>query len=292
METVYPEKSLSEERRIYGPLIIGGVIAITSTAVSLILLDSLEIEIVFMFIIIPMLIGTLLTIVAGVSAIRNEKRYGVRGITRTMMSQAIHFLDMVQQGFADIGRVTDSPRPDELTATTTLGFGSAVYVLKRIDADLAKMWTSTLSEKLGPEISSKSIWFLRITIYGTLAAIPILLITCFLHIIGVIVEEVFKILVIIVSVTLIVLVSALIVYVIVTSNAEAPQGVLDALAEPQLRFNTEMALDRIIQAVQEEGQHPLRVLVLGEYEGLTYTKLTYTTSREHKLKAAVLFPMH
>ncbi len=292
VQTVYPEKSLSKERRIYGPLIIGGVIAITFEVVSFILLGSLVIEIIFMFIIIPMLIGTLLTIVAGVSVIRNEERYGVRGITRTMLSQAIHFLDMVQQGFADIGRVIDSPRPDELTAATTLGFGSAVYVLKRIDPDLAKMWTSTLSEKLSPEISSKLTWFLRITIYGTLAIIPILLVTYILLVIGVFSEEVFKYIAIIVIVPILILVSALMGFVITRFGAEAPQGVLDALSEPQLRMDTEMALDRIIQIVREEGQHPLRVLVREKHDALVYTKRIYKTSKDYELQAAVLFPIH
>jgi len=197
---------------------------------------------------------------------------------------------MVHQGHADVGSVTDPPRPDELAATTTFGFGSAVYALKRIDPELAKTWSSTLSEKLKPEVSSKSTWFIRIAIYGTLAAIPIILIAWVLNMIGIVNEEVFMYIVIGVCIAFLILMCALLVFVITKFGAEAPQGVLDALSEPQVRMDTEMALDRIIQTVREEGQYPLRVLVLGDHKELVYTGRTYTTSKEHKLKAAVLLP--
>ncbi len=290
-QRVYPEKSIDDAHRIYVPIVIGGAIAIISEVIHLIHFNSLMIEFVFIFMILPILIGTILTIVAGRSVIENEGRYGVRGVNRKILSKAIHFLDMVHQGHADIGSVTNPPRPDELAASMTIGFGSAVYALKRIDPDMAKTWSSTLSEKLNPEVSSKTKWFMRITIFGTLAAIPICLIAWVLNVIGVVSEEVFKYIVIGVGIALIILISALLVFVITTFHEEAPQGVLDALSEPQLRMDTEMALDRIFQTVREEGHYPLRVLVLGEYEELVYTGLTYTTSREHNLKAAVLFPM-
>ncbi len=290
-QKVYPEKSIDEAHRIYVPMVLGGAIAIISEVIHLIHFNSLLIEFVFIFMILPILAGTILTIVAGRSVIENEGRYGVRGVNRKILSKAIHFLDMVHQGHADIGSVTNPPRPDELAASMTIGFGSAVYTLKRIDPDMAKTWSSTLSEKLNPEVSSKTKWFMRITIFGTLAAIPICLIAWVLNMIGVISEELFKYIVVGVGIALIILISALLVFVITTFHEEAPQGVLDALSEPQLRMDTEMVLDRIIQTVREEGQYPLRVLVLGEYEELVYTGLTYTTSKEHKLKAAVLFPM-
>ena len=59
----------------------------------------------------------------------------------------------------------------------------------------------------------------------------------------------------------------------------------------QVRMDTEMALDRIIQTVREEDLFPLRVLVLGEYEGLVYTERIYTTSKDDELKAAALVPI-
>ena len=291
-QRVYPEKSIDEVHRIYVPIVLGGAIAIISEVIILIHFNSLMFEFVFIFMVLPMLVGIILTIIAGRSVIRNEGRYGVQGINRNILSKAIHFLDMVHQGHADIGRVTDSPRPEELLATMTFGFGSAVYALKRIDPDLAKTWTSTLSEKLKPEVSSKSIWFIRITIYGTLAAIPICLIAWVLNIIGVASEEVFKYIVIIVGIALLILISALLVFVITTFGKEAPQGVVDALSEPQLRMDTKMALDRIIQTIREEGQYPLRVLVLGKYDDLVYTERIYKTSKDYELKAAALFPVY
>ncbi|MGY5879355.1 MAG: hypothetical protein RTV31_03845 [Candidatus Thorarchaeota archaeon] len=292
VERVYPEKSIEDSHRIYVPIILGSAIGLVSEVIILITLESLANEFTFMFMIMPILIGVLLTIVAGMSVIRNEKRYGVRGINRKMLSKAIHFLDMVHQGHADIGRVTDSPRPDELLATMTFGFGSAVYALKRIDPDLAKIWMSTLKEKLKPETSSKEIWFIRITIYGMLAAIPILLIAAVLHVIGVLNEEVFMYVVVVMVIAIILLASIMLLRVITTYKAEAPQGVVDALSEPQLRMDTETALDKIIQTVREEGQHPLRVLVLGRYDDLIYTERIYKTSKDYELKAAAIFPVH
>ena len=288
---VYPEKSIDEVRRIYLPIVLGGVVAIISEVIILIHLESLANEFVFIFMFLPMLIGTLLTIISGRSVIENEGRYGVRGINRKILSRAIHFLDMVHQGHADIGRVTDPSQPDELLATMTICFGSAVYALKRIDPELAKIWSSTLGEKLKPEVSSKLTWFIRITIFGILAPIPVILISWTLNIVGVISEEVFKYIAIIVGVVLLILISAVIVYAITKVGADAPQGVVDALSEPQLRMDTELALDKIIQTVREEGQHPLRVLVLGKYDNLVYTERIYKTSKDYELKAAALFPV-
>ncbi len=292
VQRAYPEKSFEEVHRIYVPIILGGAITITFEVVSLILLGSLMNEFVFMFMVLPMLIGTLLTLVAGRSVITNEGQYGVRGINRKILSRAIHFLDMVHQGHADIGSITDPPRPDELAASMTIGFGSAVYALKRIDPDLAKTWSSTLSEKLEPEVSSKLKWFIRITIYGALAAIPIALIAWVLSVSGIVSEEVFKYIAIGVGIALIILISALLVFLISTFGKEAPQGVVDALSEPQIRMDTEMALDKIIQTIREEGQHPLRVLVLGKYDDLVYTERIYRTSKDYELKAAALFPVY
>ncbi len=289
-QRVYPEKSIDDVRRIYIPIVLGGVVAIILEAIILIRLESLANEFAFMFMIVPMLIGTLLTIAAGRSVIRNEGRYGIRGINRKILSKAIHFLDMVHQGHADIGRVTDSPRPDELLGTMTLGFGSAVYTLKQIDPSLAKIWTSTLKEKLKPETSSKEIWFIRITIYGMLASIPIILIAVVLYMIGVVSEEDFMYVAIVVVIALIILASVMMLRIITKYKEDAPKGVVDALSEPQLRMDTEMALDKIIQTVREEGQHPLRVLVLGKYDNLVYTERIYKTSKDYDLKAAVLFP--
>ena len=51
-----------------------------------------------------------------------------------------------------------------------------------------------------------------------------------------------------------------------------------------------MALEKLIEVVKTEGKYPLRVLVLGEHEDLTYTDRVYTTSKGYTLKAAVLIP--
>lgn len=291
VQRVYPEKSFEEVRRIFVPMYLGAVITIISMVISVILLGSLTIEIIIIFMILPMLVGIILTILSGRSAISNEGQYGIRGINRKILSRAIHFLDMVHQGHADIGSITDPPRPDELAELLTIGFGSAIYTLKRIDSDLAKTWSSTINEKLEPEVSSKSKWFIRIAIYGTLAAIPITLIVWILAVSGIVSEEVFTYIVIGVGIALLILIGALLVFVITKFGEEAPQGVLDALSEPQVRMDTEMALDKIIQTMREEGQYPLRVLVLGEYEGLVYTERIYKTSKDYELKAAALFPI-
>jgi len=291
-QKVYPEKSIDEAHRIYVPIVLGSAITIISEVILLIHFNSLMIDFVFIFMILPMLVGIILTIVAGRSVISDEGQYGVRGVNRKILSKAIHFLDMVHQGHADIGSITDSPRPDELAASMTIGFGSAVYTLKRIDPDIAKTWSSTLSEKLNPEVSFKLKWFMRITIYGALAAIPIFLIAGVLNMSGIVSEEVFKYIAFGICIALLILIGAMLVFMIATFREEAPQGVIDALSEPQLRMDTEMALDRIIQTVREEGQHPLRVLVLGKYDNLVYTERIYKTSKNYDLKAAAVFPVH
>ena len=81
---------------------------------------------------------------------------------------------------------------------------------------------------------------------------------------------------------------ALVGYVI--RNKEPPEKVELAIREPEVRTETEYVLTRLFRFFFEESKHPLRILVMGNYDDLKYTDRIFTTSREMTLREAVLLP--
>ena len=286
-QDVYPEKVTG---KILAPLLFGGIISIFLTAIYMIYWDSFHVVSFFSLILPPILIGIVITLGLGKKMLGSEGAYGVRGINRILLSQAIHFLDMLSQGEADVGKIVDDQKPDEHAVTPTIAFGAAFYVLKKVDSELAKMWLSSLQEKLRPETSSKSIWLIRITLFGTIGLIPIVIVLEIMRRSGIISTELAFPLIIGSFGIVIVLVAILSIYALKSSRDGVPEGVRIAISEPQVRLDTERALEKLIDVIKTEGKYPLRVLVLGEHEELTYTNRVYVTSKGFTLRAAVLIP--
>ncbi len=289
-QSVYPEDPQEENANIGVPLILGSIIGFLLIAGYLILGNPVLVEISVLLLMGPFLTGCVITLGLAKKVSDKEGEYGVRGINRKLLSQAIYFLDMISQGEAEVGKIVDDKKPQEQAATTSFAFGAAIYVLKKIDAEMAKMWLSSLQEKLRPETSFKSIWLLRITIYGTFIIIPLVVVLEILRAVGIVSTDVaFPLMISLIGIMLFFIV-ILSIYAMMSSRADVPDGVRLAISEPQVRFDTERALEKLIQVIKTEGKNPLRVLVLGEHEELTYTNRVYTTSKGYTLRAAVLFP--
>lgn len=74
-------------------------------------------------------------------------------------------------------------------------------------------------------------------------------------------------------------------------SARGPSEELErAVLEPDLKTETRLILERLLSTLYSEEEHPLRVLTISEFDELTYTGHTYTTSRGIILREAVLIP--
>ena len=289
-QSVYPENPQNVNLKILIPFALGGIIGVLLAVVYLTYWESGVAEVYLSLLVAPSIIGFVTSLALSRKKTKSEVEIGVRGIDRSMLSNAIHFLDMLSQGEADVGKIIDDQKPEELPATANSAFGIALYVLKKIDAEMAKMWLSSLQEKLKPEISFRSLWLIRITIFGAIGLIPVIVVLEIIRMLGLIgIEVAFPLIIGLFGIVLL-LVAILSIYAVKSSRDDVPEGVLIAISEPQVRFDTERALEKLIQVIKTEGKYPLRVLVLGEHEELSYTSRVYTTSKGHTLKAAVLIP--
>jgi hypothetical protein len=289
-ERIYPEDSSYAAGRAFVPIVIGSVLTIiflfTLTDLSVTVSPFVHLGLGFAPIILGFLISILL--LARISA--KDKQYGVRGLTRRQLSQAIYFLDMLLNRRADNGLLFKKPDPEEYRITTTLAFGSTLLVLNKLGKDIAKAWLTSLSEKLQPELSLKTKILLNVTIFGSILIMFSGLAVVFIKMAGWISDEIFLILIAVIVITLLSLVSGLSVYAFKSSKSAAPSGVLAAITEPQVQFETDRALEGVFEMIKTEGQYPLRVLVAGTYDALHYTNRHYMSQRGVELTAAVLFP--
>ncbi len=289
-QNVYTENPQKNMFKMLVPMMLGATIGMLLMAVYLIFWNPIVEEIFMVLILAPTLIGVAITFGLGMKMSGNELAYGVRGMDRNLLSQAIHFLDMLSQGEANIGEIEKDQKPEELGPSINLTFGVALYVLRKIDAEMAKMWFSSLKEKLKQESSAKSTWLLRITIGGILIMIPLVVVLEMLRELGIVSTELaFPVMLGLIGIVILFVV-ILALYAVKSNRDGVPGGVLLAISEPQVRFDTERALEKLIEVIKTEGKYPLRVLVLGEHEELTYTDRLYTTSKGYTLRAAVLIP--
>ncbi|MFW9979490.1 MAG: hypothetical protein ACFFEJ_15510 [Candidatus Thorarchaeota archaeon] len=206
------------------------------------------------------------------------------------ISRALQFLDMIQQGYADFGKIKDTKVPEVYSQSGMIAYGSALNVLGKFDPELRRSFSSALSEKLTPEVSTWTRWFISITILGSLIGIVALLALEFLRLFGIIPTEIAFPVMVSGFVIIMVLVLLITIYAFKNEGKDPPQGVLDAIAEPQVRFEAERAFERIIEVFKEESTRPIRVVVIGEYDTLEYTEETFRTSKDLELRVAILNP--
>ena len=292
-KTVYPEDAQIDASSIFIPFGVEGLAILTG--IALIWLVSLvwrpyPFAVFLLLLIGPMLVGAAILLIYLRRKAKEKRSYGIRGISRTLLSRAIFFLDMIEDGQIEVGKVKGPSVPHEAAATATLAFGAAVHVLKKIDKELAITWVKTLQDNLRPEVSGVTIGFIRVTFFGSIISIPVLVILEILRSIGIIPTEIAVSIMIALFSLILVMIGALSIYAVRSARREVPAGARDAIAEPELRFDTEQALEKLIEVYEEEGKYPLRVLMLGDNEEFVYTDCVYETTKGYTLRAAVLFP--
>ena len=195
-----------------------------------------------------------------------RKKGEVRGVENMLISRGLQFLDMNQQGYADFGKIKDAKAPEEFTTSGVVGYGAVLLVLGKFDPDLKKSFSTSLSEKLTPEVSAWTKWFLRVTIVGTLGGIFTLLGLEFLRLFGIIPTDIAFPLLIAGFGIVITLFSLVAIYAFMNDGKDPPQGVLDAISEPQVRFEAERAFEKIVDIFQELAE----VLVTTREKGNNY----------------------
>jgi hypothetical protein len=278
--------------RFFLPVILGPSVAIASIVIATTAGFSWDALSFFAILLLPSGAGFIIAIIGVVKSVGRSGEFGVRGITRTDLSIAIAFLDMIKEGEADVGRITDSNSPVEYGHIRTQGIGVVVRVLNKIDPGMGSKWFEVMSQRLSQEFSFREKLFLRTVFFGTLIAVAVGSVVWILMRIGFIDGLLGLYLVGGDFIIALVLVIALIGYAIRYRDAEPPENVTRAISEPEVRTETEYVLTRLFRTLNEESKQPIRVLVMGSYDDLEYTNRTFTTSREMTLREAVLLPRH
>ena len=274
------------------PIVVGFVVSVI--ALFSLLFVGFEVDFLIILLILgsPPGVGIVVMFTIAFRLDKQAAQYGIHGISRSLLSVTILFLDMLLEGHADTGNIVEPSPPEEFSRYTSLGFSSTNFALKKIDPESHKIHATLLKEKKqstaswGGKLVMRFGWFFLVFIFGTLIVVVVLQNFNLLQ------EDL----------ALIVLYSLSLVGVLVIcmfaghfrrTSQTAPSDELErAILEPDLKTETRLILDRLLGTLFSEGKHPLRVLTIGNYDELNYTDNTYRTSRGIILREAVLIPRH
>ncbi len=222
----------------------------------------------------------------------DDINFKIRGLQGILVSRALQFLDMLQQGHADIGKITDSQKPKVAADSMGIAYGAVLTVLARIDPDLKKSFSSILREKLRPEVSTSVVWFIRITVFGSIFGIIVLVLIDLLGSFRILPLEIAIPITLVGFTIVVILVLSITIYAFKNQGKDPPQNVIDAISELPVRFEAERAFQTIVEFVREETPHPLPILVIGDYDDFEYTGEVFTTSRGLTVRLANIPPTH
>ena len=209
-----------------------------------------------------------------------------------LLGAAISFLDMIHEGCAEVGEIIEPKKPEECFDLSMITYGSALVVLGKINPEMKAKWSTLVKEKTSPHVSLWSKTLLRLTVYGSMAILAVYYTAIALRLLGFLSPNLFFPLLYVSFLMLIVFIIILGAYVYIMRDAALPTGLVEAISEPDIRMETGLALDLVIETILSEGKHPLRLLVIGEHSELLYTGRTYRTSKDVTLREAVLIPRY
>lgn len=240
----------------------------------------------------PIAIGTGFSFRYLLSQRNTVKNYEVRGVNRLQLGAAISFLDMIHEGYVDVGKIIEPKKPEEHIEFPTAAYGSALIVLGKIDPEMKQRWSTLLREKISPHVSLWSKTLVRLTACGSMAILAVYVMASILRLLGLLSPNLFFLILGVSVVMLIVFIIILGTYVHIMRDAAPPAGVVKAISEPDIKMKTGLVLNLIIETILSEGKHPLRLLVIGEHSELLYTGRAYRTSKDITLREAVLIPRY
>ncbi len=289
---VYTEESSPRSIFIYFlvPIIVGAVLGFTILIIAITVEVTFTAPLFFGIILIPTFAGFLIGVVLIVKSVGKGEEFRVREIPRSELSLAIAFLDMIREGKADVGKITDPRKPEEYRRFTSLVLSITLKVLNKLDPEISKKWFEKVSQKLSQEFGFAQKLFLRVAFFGSIVAFVAMFLVDIFRRMTLIDAMLALYIMIPLAIFAAFMLIVLVAYVLKYKNAEPPENVVLAISDPEVRTETESVMKRIFDMVVEEGEYPLRVLVLGEYSELEYTDRTYDTDRGLVLREAVLIP--
>ncbi|MHA2432513.1 MAG: hypothetical protein ACXADO_04705 [Candidatus Thorarchaeota archaeon] len=289
---VYQEEvvSVREILLIISPLLVGSAVGFVAIFRYL----STSPEPVFLSlmlsIMVPLLVGIIVMFLIVFRRESQAREYGLKGVSRSSLSLTILFLDMILNGYVDTGEIADLPRPEEYLRSSQRGYGTTIYTLKKLDHETGDNYADLIREKILSTMTGKERLFAKVFPFALITAAAALLVAMVSLEWSMIPEQA----------ALVALAAGLIAAVLlmcglginaVRTRGEEPRPELEmAISEPDLKTQTSIALDRLLETILSEGEHPLRVLTISDYDELRYTGTTYTTEKGMTLREAVLIP--
>jgi len=241
-----------------------------------------------------LMLSLVLPLFAGIMAMfltvsRRESQtraHGIRGVSRTSLSVSFLFLDMILNGHLEIGEFVDSTRLEEFGRFDRTGYGRTIFTLKRLD--LGEECAELIRQKMLSTVSGKERSFVILFPFAIIAVTVTMIVMMIPHIRAIVPEEV-AIIALVLSVVLgTLLISGLAILIRQTGAPGRREELERAFAEPDLRSETRLVLERLLAALLSECEHPLRILTISDYDGIRYTGTTYTTEKGITLREAIL----
>ena len=226
------------------------------------------------------IIGVFIPLSVGITNIVNQRLRGVRGVSRLRLSAAISYLDMIIEGHSKIGRFKIPTQPLELSRAAMRTFGAAAFVVRKLDPEGFEEWINKLPRRSRLQTLD---WGLGIMIVVLFAGaytngfgfggmvMPVLALLGFVWQFAVL--------------------CCYTPYFLSTREKHSHEEIVNVISEVDINMQTKAALNKVVEVILVEGKYPLRVIVFGDYDGLTYTERHFTTSHELRLREAVLVPL-
>ncbi len=291
---VYHEDVVStrEILLMLSPLVTG--IAVGFLAMFWYFSTSSEPEFLFFMlsVLLPLLVGIFVMFLFVFRKASQAREYGLMGISRSSLSLTILFLDMILNGYVDTGEIVDSPRPEEYLRFSQRGYGATIYAVKTLDSDTGEKYAALIREKILSSLTGKERLFAKVFPLALVIVAATLVITIVVMTFSMVPEQVALTALAASVIVAVLLICGLGVYAVRTRGEEPPPELKKAMSEPDLKTETGVILDRLLWTILSEGEHPLRVLTISDYDELKYTGTEYTTERNITLKEAVLVPKH
>jgi hypothetical protein len=289
---VYSENNMNSREVFYmlAP-IFGGIVVSLIALFSFPLFGSEEdVMILLLLIGVPLGIGIALTIVVAIKLSNQAASYGVRGVSRNLISFTVLYLDMLLEGYVDTGRITEESSPEEFRFYSASGFSAIRLALKRLDPENYKLHTQLFKEKKQANWSLREKFFNNYAIFALIFIAGSMIATIALQSLNLVPEYLTTIVLIFSTVMGLLLICVIGAHLRRELKRGPSEELERAILEPDLKTETHLILERLLSTLCSEEEHPLRLLTINEYIELTYTGHAYNTSRDITLREAVLIP--
>jgi hypothetical protein len=289
---VYNEDAMNPREILYmiTPIMVGSVASVMGLFLFVFIGSEEDILMLFLLIGIPLSLGVVVCLVIASKLSARAAQFGLRGVSRGLLSATILFLDMLLQGYIESGSIVEPSPPEEYSRYASMQFYATRLALKKLDLENYKTHTQLLKEKRQASWSTGKRLFNNYAVFAFILIVGSIIAATVLQSFGLI-SEYLTIIVLTSSLILGVLLICMIsVYYRRNAKREPSEELERAILEPDLKTETHLILDSLLGILISEGEHPLRLLTISEYDELTYTSNTYVTSRGITLREAVLIP--